>query len=167
VTQHDDDDFGAFVVACRHRLIHLADLLSGDRGRAEDLVQHALVRTYVAWSRVRDGNPESYARKIVVNANIDWWRRRPWRERLTSDVPEHTTHPDHANDLAHRDAVLRALAQLSPRERTVIALRYYYQLSEVEVAREIGCAVGTVKSTTARALTKLRNNPHIQHEVAR
>jgi len=167
VTRDNDDDFRAFVMASQHRLVHLADLLSGDRGRAEDLTQQALVRTYLAWSRLRDRDPEAYARRVIINANIDWWRKKPWREQLTSSLPELGRGDDHAADVAQRDAVLRALAALTTRERVVIALRFYCQLSENEVAREMGSAVGTVKSTTARALAKLRDSPHIQREVTR
>jgi RNA polymerase sigma-70 factor (sigma-E family) len=166
VSHDSDNDFRAFVVASRRRLVHLADLLTGDRGRAEGLAQHALVRTYLAWSRVRHGDPEAYARRVVINANVDWWRRRSWREQLGASVPELAMRNDHVDDFARRDAV-RALAALTPRERAVIALRFYCQLSENEAAREIGCAVGTVTSTTARALAKLRNSPHVQREVTR
>lgn len=160
-----DDEFRDFALGSRARLTRLADLLTGDRGRAEDLVQHALVKTYLAWRRLREGSPESYARAVIVHANIDWWRRRPWRERLFAQIPDRADNIDHAADLAQRTAVLTALAQLTARERTVVALRYYFDLSEEATAKEVGCAVGTVKSTAARALAKLRHSPHLAREV--
>lgn len=162
-TRHDD--FRAFVVGSQHRLLRLADMLTGDRSRAEDLLQQAYVKTFLAWRRVR-GDPEPYTRRVIVNANTDWWRRRPWRERLYDSVPDPPASGDHPGDFARREVVLAALSLLTARERRVIVLRYYCDLSEQEIARELGCAVGTVKSTAARALGKLRDNPTLQPEVS-
>jgi RNA polymerase sigma-70 factor (sigma-E family) len=149
-------DFNDFVAATHRRLIRFADLLCGDRGRAEDLVQEAFVKIYLAWPRVRSTDPEAYARKIIVHANIDWWRRKPWREISTDLPPERMSTVDIAADLARRDEVLRLLAVLTGRERAVVVLRHYCDLSEVDVARELGCAVGTVKSANARAVSKMK-----------
>jgi RNA polymerase sigma-70 factor (sigma-E family) len=159
-----DDGFDAFVRAAQSRLVRYADLLCGDRGRAEDLVQHALVKTYLAWSRVAGGNPETYARTVISHANIDWWRRRRWRETPTEVVPDRATGADHATDYVRRDAVMRALGKLTRRERSMVVLRFLYGMTEPEVAAELGCAVGTVKSGTARGLAKLRTQPELQGE---
>lgn len=159
------DDFADFVKGSQRRLIHLADLLTGDRGRAEDLVQHALVKVHLSWPRLRSGNPEAYARTVLVHASVDLWRRRRWVEESDTKLMERPAPADHAADLAQRDAVMRALALLTRRERAVLVLRYYADLSELEIAREIGCRTGTVKSTSARAIAKLRGSPHLQQEI--
>lgn len=162
-----DDEFAAFVRGAQRRLVRYADMLCGDRGRAEDLVQHALLKTYLAWRRVGAGNPEAYARTVVSHAYVDWWRRRTWRETPTGELPEQAApHTDHADALARRDIVMRALSQLSPRERAMVSLRHLYGLSEAEVARELGCPIGTVKSGTARALAKLRADPLLRADQA-
>jgi RNA polymerase sigma-70 factor (sigma-E family) len=158
-----DDGFNAFVREAQSRLVRYADLLTGDRGRAEDLVQHALVKTYLAWSRVMDGNPEAYARTVISHANTDWWRRRPWRETPTDSVPDRHD-ADHATDVVRRDVVMRALDRLTRRERSMVVLRFLYGMTEPEVAAELGCAVGTVKSGTARGLAKLRAVPELANE---
>ena len=160
-------DFSDFAVSTQGRLLHFADLLCGDRGRAEDLVQGALVKVYLAWSKLGSGNPEAYARAIIAHAHIDWWRRKPSREIVSSSPPTFDVAAgDFAADVVARDAVLRALSVLTKRERTVIVLRYFYDLSEADIAREIGCATGTVKSAASRALTKLKANAHMTPEVA-
>jgi RNA polymerase sigma-70 factor (sigma-E family) len=156
------DDFAAFVTASSRRLLHAADLLTGDRSRAEDLVQHALTRTYVRWPALRDGNPEAYTRKIVFHAYLDWWRRLRWRELPERPDDEAALLPDHATDVARRDAVHRALTSLTRRERAVVVLRFWYDLPEAQIAGELGVAPGTVKSTLSRALGKLRGNEHLR-----
>ena len=162
-----DDEFAAFVRGAQRRLVRYADMLCGDRGRAEDLVQHAFLKTYLAWRRVASGNPEAYARAVVSHAYIDWWRRRSWRETPSGELPEPATpQVDHADTLARRDVVMRALSQLNRRERAMVSLRHLYDLSEAEVARELGCPIGTVKSGTARALAKLRADPLLRAEHA-
>lgn len=162
--QSPDDDFRTFVVGSQGRLLHIADLMTGDRGRAEDLVQHALTKTYLAWRRVRDGNPEAYARTVMLNARTDWWRRRTWREQAVGSVPDRPLNDDHAEQLAQRDAVRQALAQLTARERAVVVLRHCVGLTEAQTATELGCAIGTVKSTAARALAKLRADETLRRE---
>ena len=107
-----DQDFDNFVVNTQDRLIRLADLLTGDRGRAEDFVQHALIKVYLAWPRLRDGNPEAYCRTVITHAHIDWWRRRIWREQPITASYEPRVLADPAGDLDRRDAVLRALGDL-------------------------------------------------------
>jgi RNA polymerase sigma-70 factor (sigma-E family) len=157
-----DDDFSQFVAACGGRLLHAADLLTGDRGRAEDLLQYALERAWLRWPRIRDGNPEGYVRRTMLNAYLDWWRRRRWRELPeTAAGADRAGPPDHALDVARRDAVQRALRALTTRERAVVVLRYWYDLTEAQIAVELGIRPGTVKSTLSRASAKLRGNAHL------
>lgn len=149
-------DFTEFVHAASGQLLHAAWLLTGDRHRAEDLVQTALARTYVAWSRVRREDATAYARRVLVNLHTDWWRRRPWRERPTDQLPEHPGRDDGQARTDQRDALVRALARLGRRERAIVVLRYYVDLGESEVADLLGITPGGVKSAASRALAKLR-----------
>ena len=163
----DDRDFRAFVHDQEPMLLRVASLLTPDPGIAADLVQTALTRTYSRWSRLRDQNPAAYARRIVVNANVDRWRRDRGRERLTDHVPEHLPEDasyDVADGVADRDALARAMAGLTLGERRVVALRFLVDLSEADTAAELGLPLGTVKSTTHRAVLKLRTSPHL-HEL--
>jgi len=156
-----DEDFTLFVQGASGRLLHAGDLLTGDRARAEDLVQNALARCYARWPRIRDGNPEAYARRTMLNSYLDWWRRRRWRETPLTDNISGPTLTDVAVDVARRDAVQRALAELTRRERAVIVLRYWFDLSEEQIATELRIAPGTVKSTASRALQRLRRCEHL------
>ena len=151
-----DEAFSAFVAARSRHLLHAAHLLTGDRHRAEDLLQTALTRAYLRWDELTE--PEGYVRRTMINAHIDWWRRRPWREECTDEVPE-VALPDGADDHAVRDAVLTALDVLSPRQRAVVVLRYYEDLPEAEIADILGCSPGTVKSAASRAMARLRTSP--------
>jgi RNA polymerase sigma factor (sigma-70 family) len=104
-------------------------------------------------------------RRCIVNAHTDWWRRT-WREQPRSLVPDQPKRADMTTMHAARDVVLRALARLTARERAVIALRFYLDLSEFQIAHELGIAPGTVKSTVARALTKFRADAELRAEAA-
>jgi RNA polymerase sigma-70 factor (ECF subfamily) len=150
----DEAGFRAFVEANGATLLHAARLLTGDHHRGEDLVQTALTKVYLKWGRI--DAPLPYARRALVNAHIDQTRRKWWGERPTEFLPETPT-PDVdavATDL--RDELRRMLAGLSPRERAVVVMRYYCDLSEQDTAATLGIPVGTVKSSCARALTRLR-----------
>ncbi len=149
-----------FVRAEQAGLFKVALLLCGDRGVAEDLVQTAFVRTYARWDRLRDENPTAYARRIVANANIDRWRRDKGREVLTDAIPEQSR-ADEARRVDDRDAVVKALAELSERERKVVVLRFLSDLSEADTAAALGIPQGTVKSVTNRAVAKLRASRHL------
>lgn len=155
-----DDDFRAFVSEQRRPLFSLALLLVGDRGLAEDLVQTAFVRTYARWDRLRTGDPTAYARRIVANENIDRWRRVRGREVL-SEAPPDRIDPGTTDTVAERDAVIRALGELSDRERRVVVLRFLSDLSEADTASALGIPRGTVKSVTNRAVAKLRASRHL------
>lgn len=157
-----DDEFSAFVAGSARRLLHAADLLTGDRARAEDLLQHAYAKAYEHWASVRDGAPEAYVRRVMLNRHLDWWRRlRPREAPLQDGDLDRVRAPDHAVDVGRRDAVLRALAGLTAKERAVVVLRFWLDLSEAQIAAELRIAQGTVKSTCARALARLRTDPHL------
>ncbi|MEU4388906.1 SigE family RNA polymerase sigma factor [Promicromonospora sp. NPDC023805] len=156
VARSRDDDFVAFVETAGPYLYRTAYLLTGDSHRAEDLVQTAFERTYRVWDRVRDREPRAYARRIVVNQRIDTWRHVR-REVIPGDdhIPVGAVQ-DGAGGVVLRDALVRALTQLAPQQRRVVVLRHLLDLSEADVAAELGRSVGTVKATNARALERLR-----------
>lgn len=153
--QEHDAAFSAFVAARSRHLLQAAHLLTGDRHRAEDLLQTALTRAYLRWDRIVDEDPEGYVRRTMVNAHIDWWRRKPWREESTEVLPEVLV-ADAAASYDVRAVLLTALAQLSRRQRAVMVLRYFEDMSEADIARTLGCSAGTVKSAASRATAKLR-----------
>ena len=150
----DEAGFRAFVETHGAALQHAARLLTGDHHRAEDLVQTALVRLATRWGRV--DAPLAYARRTLVTAHIDSTRRRWWGERPTETLPETPEVDGALASSDHRDELRRLLAELTPRERAVVVLRYYCDLSERETAETLGLPLGTVKSSCARALTRLR-----------
>jgi RNA polymerase sigma-70 factor (sigma-E family) len=159
-----DEEFTAFAAAARGELGRTAWLLTGDTHLAAELVQDALVRTYVAWPRARAGDPLAYARRVLANSRIDMWRRRR-REVLH----EPATLPDGPGDspalvVEHRDELVRALAGLSTRQRRVVVLRYLVGMSEREVAADLGMTLGTVKSHAFRGLKALRTELGSLHE---
>lgn len=156
-----DDEFADFTRECGHRLYRVAFLLTADHGRAEDLAQEALARTYAAWRRVRVDDAYAYTRRILVNLHTDWWRSRRWRERSVAQPPDRPVGTDVAQATTDRYAVTKALQILTPRERSIVVHRYFLDLTEQQTARELGISVGTVKSTTARALAKLRISPEL------
>jgi RNA polymerase sigma-70 factor (ECF subfamily) len=151
-----EEMFREFVAARSPALLRLAYLVCGDHGLAEDLLQTTLARTYLAWRRL-DGieSLEAYSRRVLVNTATSWWRRR-WRgERPTGDLPERPV-GDHSHQVVERDAIWQLLDTLPARQRAVIVLRYYEDLSEAEIAVQLGMAPGTVKSYASRALATLR-----------
>ena len=159
----DPEEFDEFVRTCSHRLYRTALLLAGgDRASAEDLTAEAQARVYLAWPRVRVGDAFGYARRVLVNLHIDWWRQMGRRrETVTDRIPDGPDRTDVGLDAARRDSVVRALGQLTRRERAVVVLRYYLDLSEQDIAGELNTSVGNVKSTAARALRKLRVSPDL------
>jgi RNA polymerase sigma-70 factor (sigma-E family) len=158
----EPEGFAQFVAARERALQRTAWLLTGDRGLAEDLVQTTLVRTWPRWERIRrHDDPEVYVRRVMVNTWATWTRRR-WRgEHATLSVPEGPAPGDMAAEVAVRMAVRSALASLTARQRAVLVLRVFDDLSEAQVARVLDCAVGTVKSTMSQALAKLRGDARL------
>ena len=153
----DELRFEAFVHARAPQLLRTAFLLTGDRGHAEDLLQQALERTARRWARL-DGAPEAYARVVIVNLARDRWRRRKARvaEMPIFEAADAVDVHDHADHVATRDALVAALRRLPRRQRAVVVLRYFDQLTEAETADALSITVGTVKSTSSRALSRLR-----------
>lgn len=149
----DEAAFADFVAGAAPRLLRTAWLLTGDTASAEDLVQEALARVYVRWSKVASGQPLAYARRIVVNLSHDRWGRLR-RETPRAEHLDRPVEPD--SRVEDRDLLLRLLATLPPRERQVVVLRHYDDLSERQVADLLDISVGTVKSTAHKALTTLR-----------
>jgi RNA polymerase sigma-70 factor (sigma-E family) len=147
-------NFDEFVAMRSPRLLRTAYLLTHDWALAEDLLQTALVKAWGAWRRI-DGDPEPYVRKILVNTYAGWWRRR-WRaEQPTEQLPERAGIDPHAGVDA-RDEVWRALGRLPRRQRAVVVLRYFEDLSEAQIAELLDISIGTVKSQASKALAKLR-----------
>jgi RNA polymerase sigma-70 factor (sigma-E family) len=155
--QTSDAEFDEFVSVAWPRLRWTAYLLVGDPHLAEDLAQTALVKTYASWRRVRREDALAYARRVLVNTNIDRLRRRRLTEVALDPAGDGPSRAAGGSDtVTDRDAVVRLLAGLTAQERRVVVLRYLYDLTEPMVAGELGISVGTVKSTTSRALAKLR-----------
>jgi RNA polymerase sigma-70 factor (sigma-E family) len=154
----DAEDFSAFATSRWPGLVRLAFGLTGDRGLAEDMAQTALARAYVAWRRVsRADDPDAYLRRILINASHRRFRRRRVAEQ-PGDPPD--TPVDGPADLVgERTALLTALRELPPRQRAVIVLRYWADLTDAQIAAALGCSPGTVRSQLSRALAKLRDSP--------
>jgi RNA polymerase sigma-70 factor (sigma-E family) len=149
-----DAEFTEFVKSASPSLGRTAYLLTGDRCLAADLVQEALVKTYVAWRRVRPGEGLAYARRVLVNLNIDRWRRRP--ALPSGDLDQVSESAESSVD--DRDQVVRFLAALPAQQRCVIVLRYLEDLPEADVAEQLGISLGAVKSACSRGLAALRQS---------
>ena len=144
-----------YVAARRAYLRRVAYLVCGDWHTAEDLVQTALAKLYVAWPRIHgEGTEDSYARRIILRSHLDELRR-PWR-RETAGLEGFDVPAPQGLSLEDSDALLTALKRLSSRQRSTVVLRYWCGLSVEETAQDLGCSVGTVKSNTARAIANLR-----------
>jgi len=155
----DSADRERFDDLVRHRfpaLLRFGYVLTRDWQLAEDLTQTALAKTWFRWNQLRDVDAaEFYVRRLMVSAYGKWWRRK-WRGEVpTEQLPEQGV-GSAMDRVASRDALTRALLTLPPRTRAMLALRFYDDLSEVEVADIVGCSVGNVKSTVSRALARLR-----------
>jgi RNA polymerase sigma-70 factor (sigma-E family) len=167
-----DEEFAAYMQARQPSLLRTAYLLTGDRHTAEDLVQTALAKLYLAWDKVQQRDSiDGYVRRILVNENNSLWRRG-WKKReyATEELPDR--HLTDAYDEGQRAAVWAVVQSLPRKARAVVVLRYYEQLSEAETADALGISIGTVKSQTSRALATLRErapqhlNP-LNHEEER
>ena len=161
-----DSEFTEFVVAATPRLRRLATLLAGDVDRGDDLLQEALLKTYLKWGRIERGAALAYTRRVMSTTNTDMWRKR----RHEASVSHAGTLPDHGYEDRYasldRDDIVTELSRLSQRERTMVVLRYYADLSEQAVADELGVSVGTVKSTCSRALATMRARVSLEGEQA-
>ncbi|HJP79594.1 MAG TPA: SigE family RNA polymerase sigma factor [Pseudonocardiaceae bacterium] len=156
--KHLDAAFEQFVLDRSPTLLRTAFMLIGDRAEAEDLLQTALLRTALKWRTVR-GEPDAYARQVLVNLARDRWRRRKRRpaEHPMDDLPPALAfHHDHADTVVDHQLLAAGLATLSQRQREVLALRYFEDLSVTDTAEIMRTSEGTVKSYTSRALQQLR-----------
>ncbi|HEX3908879.1 MAG TPA: SigE family RNA polymerase sigma factor [Mycobacteriales bacterium] len=151
----NEDGFAEFVQARLLPLTRFAYLICGDRNAAQDLVQTALTRTMLRWSKIDQGRAEAYVRTAIVNEQRMAWRRR-WRgERPTLELPE-VIGADAFARVDQLDALQRALAGLPVRQRAAVVLRYLDDMTEAQAAEVLQCSVGTVKSQTSRGLSRLR-----------
>jgi RNA polymerase sigma-70 factor (sigma-E family) len=151
-----EDDFREFVHGRGPALSRTAFLLTGDHHLAQDLLQSALAMTYQHWDRVRSGNPEAYVRRALHNTYISWWRRHRGAEAPDGIDPVGPAVADGAEATVRRLAVLDALRTLAPKQRAVVVLRYYEDLTEAQAAEVLGVSVGTVKRLHFDALARLR-----------
>ncbi len=149
-----DATFDDFVAARSRALLRTAYLLTHDHALAEDLLQTSLTKAWFAWRRI-EGDPEPYVRKILVNTYASWWRRKWNGEHPTDDLPERAASVPGAEPTD----LWQAMARLPRRQRAVVVLRYFEDLTEAQTADLLGCSVGTVKSQCSKALAKLRIDP--------
>lgn len=159
-SQEQVSDFAELVEARSTALLRLAYAVVGDHQLAQDLLQEALVKVYVAWPRLRDpAAGEAYARRTIVTMAISWRRRRSFHEPPSDQLPKVSDQDDQGDQgerLATHDVLWQQVRGLPPRQRAALVLRYYEDLSEAETADLMGCSTGTVKSQLSAALGKLR-----------
>ncbi|MGW3118056.1 SigE family RNA polymerase sigma factor [Streptomyces sp. NPDC001107] len=157
--------FASYVRARQPVLLRTARSLTGNPSDAEDLLQTALTKTYVAWERIEDHRAlDGYVRRALVNTRTSQWRKRRVDEFVCEELPEPEPvrgGDDPAEQQALHDAMWRAIMKLPARQRAMVVLRYYEDLSEVQTAEVLGVSVGTVKSAVSRALGKLREDPEL------
>ncbi|MEP7736759.1 SigE family RNA polymerase sigma factor [Nocardioides sp. 31GB23] len=144
--------FEQYVAARRQALLRTAYLLTGQHADAKDLVQLALVKAMPHWAKIAH-DPEPYVRKVLARESVSRWRGRRWREVTSDRLPERE---QAGADQTDRAAVRTALLALAPRQRAVVVLRYFDDLTEVQTAQALGIAVGTVKSQSRDAMARLR-----------
>jgi RNA polymerase sigma-70 factor (sigma-E family) len=155
-SQGDLSSFAEFAAARSGALFRTAYMVVGDHQLAQDLLQEALVKAYVAWPRLRDtSKAEAYVRRTIVTTAISWRRRRSFSERPVDRLPE-TSRDDETEELVTHDMLWHEVQRLPRRQRAALVLRYYEDLSEADTAALLGCSVGTVKSQVSTALGKLR-----------
>jgi len=160
-------EFSDFAYSRWPGLVRLGYGLTGDRGLAEDLAQTALANAYASWSRVsRADDPDAYLRRILLNSYRSGFRKRRIAEDLTATPPETVTE-DPLGPHGDRAAVIAAVAALPPKQRAVVVLRFWLDLTDAQAAAALGCSVGTVKSQASRALAKLRASDELADWGAR
>ena len=152
-------EFTDFAAARQRSLLRAAYLMVGDEALAQDLVQEALTKTYVAWPRLRrTESAEAYARKAITTTAIGWFRRKGWTAERSTAAPPELAGAGHADAVTRDEWLWQALRQLPARQRAAVVLRYYEDLTEAQTAEAMGCAVGTVKSQVSAALRSLRSH---------
>jgi RNA polymerase sigma-70 factor (sigma-E family) len=152
----DEAAFREYVQSRGTALLRMAVMLTGNRADGEDLVQAALAKTYLSWSKINDHAAlDAYVRRAMVNTHISWWRRRRVEEFPTDELPDQVV-ADHARESDMAEVVRRALDRLPQRMRAAVMLRYFEDMTEPEIAATLGISLGTVKSTVSRAVARLR-----------
>jgi RNA polymerase sigma-70 factor (sigma-E family) len=165
VSAESDEEFREFMRGRWAATVRLAYGLTGDAGHAEDVAQDAFARAYASWGRVRRaGDPQAYVRRIVINEYRRRFRKQRVAEELPGVLPDAGTVPPGPEE---RSALLDALRSLGPRQRAVIVLRYWMDLSEAETAAALNCSRGTVKSQASRGLATLRRVTSVVEGEAR
>ncbi|MFD5627538.1 MULTISPECIES: SigE family RNA polymerase sigma factor [unclassified Streptomyces] len=158
--------FASYVKARQPVLLRTARSLTANPCDAEDLLQTALTKTYVAWERIEDHRAlDGYVRRALLNTRTSQWRKRKVDEFACDELPEPegaAPAGDPAEQQALHDSMWRAIMKLPARQRAMVVLRYYEDLSEVQTAEVLGVSVGTVKSAVSRALGKLREDPELE-----
>lgn len=161
-----DEEFDGFMRGRWPAMVRLAYALTGDAGHAEDLAQAAFARAYASWGRVRRaGNPDAYVRRIVINEHRSRFRKHRVAEELRDDLADALGSQQLGGQQQgpeEQHALLDALRALGPRQRAVVVLRYWLDLSEAETAAALNCSVGTVKSQASRALATLRKSAELR-----
>jgi RNA polymerase sigma-70 factor (sigma-E family) len=160
-----DPEFAGYVEARQYQLLRAAYLVCGDEHLAQDLLQQALTKLALRWDRLKDQNPDAYMQRILYRDAVSWWRRVR-RERLGAEVPELPDEPAD-DETVERIDLHRALRELTVKQRAVLVLRYFEDLTEVETADLLGVSVGTVKSQTHAALNRLRTVVGLRPEETR
>ncbi|MEV7980056.1 SigE family RNA polymerase sigma factor [Streptomyces sp. NPDC086519] len=157
--------FASYVRARQPILLRTARSLTANPSDAEDLLQTALAKTYAAWERIEDHRAlDGYVRRALLNTRTSQWRKRRVDEFVCDEMPEPEPtggEDDPAERQALHDAMWQAIMKLPARQRAMVVLRYYEDLSEVQTAEVLGVSVGTVKSAVSRALGKLREDPEL------
>jgi RNA polymerase sigma-70 factor (sigma-E family) len=159
--------FGEYVRSRSHVLLRAAQAMTGNRADAEDLLQATLVKAYQSWERIDDPAAlDTYVRRVMVNTHISGWRRRRVDEYPTDELPDSPSDEDATRDSDLHDIVQRAIDRLPRQMRAAVMLRFYDDMTEPEVAAALGVSVGTVKSTVARAVAKLRKDAELGADSA-
>ncbi len=157
-----ETEFREFMLGRWPSLVRFAYGLTGDRGLAEDLVQTALVKVFVSWSRVRRADdPDAYVRRMLINANHGRFRKRRVAEKTGGSFPEAAV-ADPTDEFDQRSALVAALMELPVMQRAVVVMRYWEGFTESQTGAILGCSVGNVKSQASRALAKLRSSAQLQ-----
>lgn len=158
----DEEAFTAFVHARSSSLLSTAYALTRDRQLAEDLLQTALARCYLAWPRIRSEDPDAYVRRTLINAQRNTWRRRLPALTWQAEVPDREQSPPLDDEVVERHTLLDAVATLSRQQRAVLVLRYYEDRSDAQIAELMGCSIGSVKRHATRGLRRLERHESLR-----
>ncbi|MFJ9968856.1 SigE family RNA polymerase sigma factor [Streptomyces avermitilis] len=161
VTHESHGDFAEFAAAAWPRLVRTAHMLTGDFHEAEDLVQTTLAKVYARWRRIPRDDADVYVRRALINNNLSRIRKKRVAHLLMPFLPEteHRAHSGHAEAVEHRTTLAQALVTLPARQRAVMVLRYFDDLSDSDIATVLDCSLGTVKTHARRGLAALRAHP--------